>query len=82
MSKWIFTDYFLNETKRKRPYITEAMCIRIVENPIKTEQQSNARFRFWGKVEELNNRVVRVITFADKITIHNAFLDRGYKNED
>ncbi|MEZ4753450.1 MAG: hypothetical protein R3A13_03960 [Bdellovibrionota bacterium] len=79
MDKWTFTEYFLNETKRKRTYITEDLCIKIIENPLKVEKQSNARYRFWGKVEELDNRVVRVITFADKTTIHNAFLDRGYK---
>jgi hypothetical protein len=28
---------------------------------------------------ELNGRYLRVITLRDKLTIHNAFPDRGYK---
>ena len=33
----------------------------------------------WGKIEELEGRILRVITLEDKITIHNAFPDRGFK---
>jgi len=51
----------------------------VLENPIHSEQQEGNRFRFWGVVEELENRVLRVITLEDKQTIHNAFPDRGYK---
>jgi hypothetical protein len=43
------------------------------------ERQENNRFRFWGVIEELEGRVLRVITLEDKLTIHNAFPDRGYK---
>jgi hypothetical protein len=31
------------------------------------------------ELEELGDRVLRVVTLADKITIHNAFPDRGFK---
>ena len=54
-------------------------CIRIVKNPLRVEPQEQNRFRFWGVVEELEGRVVRVVTLEDKRTIHNAFPDRGYK---
>jgi hypothetical protein len=64
---------------RKRPYLKKELCIRIVENPIKVEPQENNRFRFWGEIEELGERVLRVVTLEDKITIHNAFLDRRFK---
>ena len=37
------------------------------------------RFRFWGIIDELEHRVLRVVTLQDKKTIHNAFPDRGYK---
>ena len=35
--------------------------------------------KFWGKIEELEGRVLRVVALEDKITIHNAFPDRGFK---
>ncbi len=64
---------------RKRPYLTKKMCIRIVETPVRVELQEHDRYRFWGKVEELQGRFLRVITLSDKLTIHNAFLDRRFK---
>jgi len=74
-----FTDYFENEVLRKRPYIKKDWCVKVVANPIRVEHQENNRFRFWGTIDELQGRVLRVITLEDKITIHNAFPDRSYK---
>jgi hypothetical protein len=74
-----FTNYFEKEVLRKRPYIKKQWCIRVLENPVKVEQQEGNRFRFWGIVEELEGKVLRVVTLEDKKTIHNAFPDRGYK---
>lgn len=74
-----FTNYFENEVLRKRPYLKKEWCIRVIENPLKIEPQEYNRFRFWGRVEELGNLVLRVITLEDKVTIHNAFPDRRFK---
>jgi hypothetical protein len=74
-----FTEYFEKEVLRKRPYIKKEWCVRVVENPISAEEQEGNRFRFWGIVEELGGRVLRVVTLKDKKTIHNAFPDRSYK---
>ncbi|MEN6292939.1 MAG: hypothetical protein ABFD07_13105 [Methanobacterium sp.] len=79
MDVYKFTEYFENEVLRKRPYLKKEWCIKIIENPLKTEPQENNRFRFWGVVDDLEGRVLRVITLQDKKTIHNAFPDRGYK---
>jgi len=51
----------------------------VLENPIRSEPQEKNRYRFWGRIEELEGRVLRVVTLEDKITIHNAFPDRGFK---
>lgn len=64
---------------RKRPYLKKEWCIKIIENPIKVERQEHNRYRFWGKVEEFENRILRVVTLDDKLTIHNAFPDRRFK---
>lgn len=65
---------------RERPYLTREMCIRVIESPLRTEaQEEDDRFRFWGRVEELGGRYLRVVTLADKLTIHNAFRDRRFR---
>jgi hypothetical protein len=74
-----FTEYFENQVLRKRPYLTKEICIRIIQNPIRVEPQEEDRFRFWGKVEEFPGRFLRVVTLSDRVTIHNAFLDRRFK---
>jgi len=52
---------------------------RVLENPLKSEPQEGNRHRFWGQIQELESRILRVITLEDKVTIHNAFPDRGFK---
>ena len=74
-----FTKYFENEVLRKRPYLKKEWCIKIVNNPIKSEKQEMNRYRFWGTVDELEDKVIRVVTLDDKKTIHNAFPDRRFK---
>jgi hypothetical protein len=53
--------------------------IRVLENPLREEAQEGDRYRFWGAVEEFPGRFLRVVTLSDKITIHNAFLDRRFR---
>ena len=77
--EWHFTEYFEQEVLRKRPYLKKQWCIQVVQNPIRVERQENNRFRFWGEIEELEGRVLRVVTLEDTTTIHNAFPDRGFR---
>lgn len=74
-----FTAYFEKEVLRKRPYIKKEWCARVIKNPLKVEEQEDNRFRFWGEIQEMENKILRVITLEDKITIHNAFFDRRFK---
>jgi hypothetical protein len=79
MPQYQFTQYFENEVLRKRRYITKDMCMRVIQSPVRIEPQEKNRFRFWAAVPELGDRWLRVITLSDKLTIHNAFLDRRFK---
>lgn len=79
MTEYKYTAYFENEVLRKRPYLKKEWCIRIVEDPIHVEIQGDNRVRFWGNVEEFDNLIFRIVTLADRVTIHNAFPDRGFK---
>ena len=79
MNRFQFTQYFEKIVMMKRPYLKKEWCIKVIENPIKVERQEGNRYRFWGIVPKLNNKILRVITLDDKTTIHNAFLDRRFK---
>ncbi|NGZ97755.1 MAG: hypothetical protein CV089_16805 [Nitrospira sp. WS110] len=64
---------------RKGPYLKKEWCIQVLENALRSEPQEGNRYRFWGPIVELEGRILRVITLEDKVTIHNAFPDRGFK---
>ena len=49
MAKYRFTEYFENEVLRKRRYLKKEWCIRIIENPVRVEVQTDNRVRFWGE---------------------------------
>lgn len=68
---------------RKRPYLTLKMCRSVIEQPLLREGQADGRIRYWGEVTlkgEERTRILRVVTLEDGATVHNAFLDRGYKD--
>ncbi|MDR4469135.1 MAG: hypothetical protein MRJ68_12710 [Nitrospira sp.] len=79
MAGYKFTEYFEKEVLRKRPYLKKEWCIRVLENALRSEPQEGNRYRFWGQIVELEGGILRVITLEDKVTIHNAFPDRGFK---
>jgi hypothetical protein len=54
------------------------MCETVVKNPLHMEQQEDGRYRYWGFVKELG-KVIRVVVLEDGKTIHNAFMDRNFK---
>jgi hypothetical protein len=76
------TRYFQEQVLRKRPYIKQEWCERIIEKPLAREVQIDGRIRHWGDVPELQGRVLRVVTLEDGTTIHNAFPDRNFRLPD
>ena len=78
MPEYRFTEYF-EKVLRKRPQIKRAWCTRVLDAPLRSEAQDKNRYRFWGRVPELDGRYLRVVTLEHKVTIHNAFLDRRFK---
>ena len=79
MAAYSYTEYFEKEVLRKRAYLKKEWCERVLESPFRWEPQEDNRFRFWAAIPELGGRYLRVITLQDKVTIHNAFLDRRFK---
>lgn len=72
------TLYFREQVLRKRPYIVPEWCLAVIANPERTEIQADGRIRFWGYIEELGGKALRVVTLEDGETIHNAFPDSGF----
>ena len=72
------TRYFEEQVLRKRSYIQLEWCRRALEQPIRRETQPDGRIRQWVYIEELG-KYLRVVTLEDGETIHNAFLDRDFK---
>lgn len=78
MPAYQFTPYFEREVLRKRPYIRKDWCIFVIENAVRVEPQEDDRWRYWGLIADLGGRYLRVVTLADRVTIHNAFPDRDF----
>lgn len=78
------TRYFSEQVLRKRPYLTLELCDQIVRSPLRTAAQSDGRIRHWGRISlpgEEKARILRVVTLADGVTLHNAFIDRDFREE-
>ena len=78
------TRYFEEQVLRKRPYIDPQWCVEIIADPLRCETQPDGRIRFWGQVYLPGQgavRILRVVTLDDGETIHDAFLDRGFREE-
>ena len=75
------TQYF--EYVKKRPDragIKEDWIRFVIENPERTEAQSDGRIRKWAKIIEVD-RYLRVMLLEDGETVHNAFFDRSFKED-
>lgn len=69
---------------RKRPYLSLEMCKGVIAKPIDRVEQEDGRIRFWGRVllpGDTEERILRVVTLQDGRTVHNAFIDRGYREK-
>jgi len=76
-----FTRYFLFTKERPdRIIIKEEWILRTMDNPLKTEIQSDGRIKKWKYIEEVD-KYLRVILLEDDETVHNAFFDRRFKEE-
>jgi hypothetical protein len=78
------TRYFEEQVLRKRPYLDLRMIGEVLENPSRRQTQGDGRLRFWGEIvdpRDGSRRVLRVVTLDDGETIHNAFFDRGFRED-
>jgi hypothetical protein len=79
------TRYFDEQVLRKRPYLCVALCREVIAHPLRRIVQPDGRIRHWGRVTlpgDAEARILRVVTLEDGATLHNAFLDRGYREDE
>jgi hypothetical protein len=72
------TNYFRTSVMVRRSYLKVEWIKYVISNPIRIEVQANGRIRHWAFIPELG-KYLRVVTESDGETVHNAFLDRGFK---
>ncbi|HJS86919.1 MAG TPA: hypothetical protein VJ779_15800 [Acetobacteraceae bacterium] len=78
------TRYFDEQVLRKRPYLSVEQCASVLAAPLRREIQPDGRIRWWGRVADARDgtmRILRVVTLDDGETIHNAFFDRGFRED-
>ncbi|MDP8240771.1 MAG: hypothetical protein P9X24_16915 [Candidatus Hatepunaea meridiana] len=75
------TQYFNYLRKRlDRVLIKDSWIEFVINNPVKTEVQSDGRFKKWAKIPE-EGKYLRVVLLEDGETVHNAFFDRSFKED-
>ncbi len=78
------TRYFTEQVLRKRPYLPTEQFAAILIAPMRRSIQADGRVRYWGRTVDLRDgqlRMLRIVTLGDGETIHNAFFDRGYRED-
>ena len=76
-----YTQYFIHTRNRPdRAYIKDEWIERVINNPVRSEIQSDGRIKKWAKIEDAG-KYLRVILLKDGETVHNAFFDRKFKEE-
>lgn len=79
------TRYFDEQVIRKRPYIDLAWCTAALATPVRRVAQPDGRIRHWIEVrlpESDKPYMLCVVTLADGETVHNAFFDRRYREDE
>lgn len=77
-----FTEYFKYARKKPgRDKIKDEWIRLAIDKPVLTEVQSDGRIRKWVKIPE-QGKYLRVIILPDGEMVHNAFFDRGFKEQD
>jgi hypothetical protein len=78
------TRYFEEQVLRKRPYLSTDLALEVLARPLRRVVQNDGRIRLWGEVADPRDgarRILRVVVLDDGVTIHNAFFDRGFRED-
>ena len=77
------TAYFREMRKRPdRAAILDEWIVETIEHPVAEDEQADGRIRRWRRIPEMDNRALRVILLEDGETVHNAFFDRRFTEDE
>ena len=80
MARFPTTAYFDHVRERPdRAFIRDEWILEAIENPVDEMVQADGRIRRWARIDDLAGRYLRVVLLEDGLTVHNAFLDRRYR---
>ncbi|MCL4315751.1 MAG: hypothetical protein M1527_02635 [Gammaproteobacteria bacterium] len=75
------TKYFqATRVRSDRVIIKDEWIQHVVRFPEKEYIQADGRIRRWARIEQMEDRYLRVVLLPDGETVHNAFFDRGHKS--
>ncbi len=73
------TEYFKHVRMRPdRATIRDEWITQAIAQPEKIQVQSDGRIRKWARIVEAG-KVLRVVLLEDGETVHNAFFDRSFE---
>jgi len=78
------TRCYQEQVLRKRPYPVGMTFDAILAAPLRPTVQPDGRIRHWDRVTDPRDgrgRALRVVTLDDGETVHNAFFDRGFRED-
>lgn len=65
-------------------YLDPDQCAAVLAAPLRREPQPDGRTRHYGRVRDGRDgsrRILRVVTLDDGETVHNAFFDRNFQED-
>jgi hypothetical protein len=72
----------MRRATRRRPdraAIRYAWIEQVIAAPDREARQHDGRIRLWKAIDEAGGRYLRVVLLADRLMLHNAFFDRGFR---
>jgi hypothetical protein len=79
VAEYRFTEYFEKKVLAKRSYLTKDSAFGLSRRRSALSNKKETDTGSGAPCLSLDGKFLRVITLEDKITIHNAFLDRRFK---
>ncbi len=74
-----FTSYFqATRVRPDRSSIRSEWIERVIAAPTREVVWEKGRIRRWAPIAGMDGRYLRVISLADRETVHNAFFDRSF----
>lgn len=78
------TRYLEEQVLAKRSYLRREWIAATIAEPFARAVQPDGRIRHWHRVVDATGKsyILRVVTLEDGETVHNAFFDRDFREDE